>query len=186
MACLRCQRELASDASYCSFCGAQQNPNDAERQGPRRNSAPRWASRQLVRITADQKFAGVCAGIADYLDVDVALVRALWLALSIVPGAIIGGVLAYLLAWFVMPEGQASRPLSANRLYRSVTAAKIAGVCGGMAHYFGVDATPVRVLWIVLSVLPGAVIGGLCAYLAAWLIVSKEPTTIVHEQPHAA
>ena len=53
--------------------------------------------RRLVRIPADEKIAGVCAGIADYLDVDVTLVRALWLALSIVPGAVIGGIVAYAL-----------------------------------------------------------------------------------------
>ena len=43
----------------------------------------------------------VNAGIADYLDVDVTLVRALWLALSIVPGAVIGGIVAYALARMV-------------------------------------------------------------------------------------
>jgi phage shock protein PspC (stress-responsive transcriptional regulator) len=139
-----------------------------------------------VRVKAEQKLAGVCAGIADYLDVDVTLVRALWLAFSIVPGAIVGGILAYALAWLVMPEGQASRPPSVTRLSRSATDVKIGGVCGGVARYFGVDATPVRVLWVVLTVLPGAVVGGVCAYLVAWLIVPKEPTVVVSQQPHAA
>jgi phage shock protein PspC (stress-responsive transcriptional regulator) len=132
-----------------------------------------------VRIPSQSKIAGVCAGIADYFDVDVTLVRALWLALSIVPGAIVGGVIAYVLAWIVMPEGQATRSVVGRRLMRSTTDVKIAGVCGGIADYFGVDATPVRVLWIVLSVLPGAILGGLLAYLAAWLIVPKPPVTVM-------
>ena len=110
MSCLRCHRDVASDASYCPACGAPQ----------RGESGPAWASRRLVRIKAEQKLAGVCAGIADYLDVDVTLVRVLWLALSIVPGAVIGGILAYLLAWIVMPEGQASRAASGRRLDGSV------------------------------------------------------------------
>lgn len=176
MACLRCHRDVAPDASYCPACGAPQYGD----------TGPQWATRRLVRIKSEQKLAGVCAGIADYLDVDVTLIRALWLALSIVPGAIIGGLLAYVLAWIVMPEGVASRAVGGRRLTRSATDVKIAGVCGGIAHYFGVDATPVRVLFIVLSVLPGAVIGGLFAYLAAWLIVPKEPTLVVQQQPHAA
>ena len=176
MACLRCHRDVAPDASYCPACGAPQYGE----------TGPTWATRRLVRVTSEQKLAGVCAGIADYLDVDVTLVRALWLALSIVPGAIVGGLLAYALAWIVMPEGVASRAVGGRRLTRSATDTKIAGVCGGIAHYFGVDATPVRVLWIVLSVLPGAVIGGLCAYLAAWLIVPKEATAVPQQQPHAA
>jgi phage shock protein C len=175
MACVRCNREIAADALFCPACGARQ---------PREDNA--WSSRRLVRIPSEQKIAGVCAGLADYLDVDVSLVRALWVALSIVPGAIIGGVLAYLLAWFVMPVGQPTRAAVGRRLVRSSTDAKIAGVCGGLAEYFGVDATLVRVAWIVLAVLPGACIGGVLAYLAAWLIIPKAPTVVTQQQPHAA
>jgi len=175
MTCQRCQRDIIDDAAFCPVCGAAQGPAGSSR-----------SSRRLVRIKSEQKFAGVCAGIADYLDVDVTLVRALWLALSIVPGAVIGGVIAYVLAWMVMPEGAATRPVSATRLTRSVSDVKVAGVCSGIAHYFGIDATPVRVLWIVLTVLPGAVLGGVIAYLAAWLIVPKEHTILIEQQPHAA
>ncbi len=142
--------------------------------------------RRLVRIPTDEKVAGVCAGIADYLDVDVTLVRALWLALTIVPGAVVGGVLAYLLAWFIMPVGVATRQMVGRRLTRSTTDAKFGGVCGGVAEYFGIDSTVVRVAWIVLSVLPGVVIGGVLAYLAAWFIVPAAPVVIIQQQPHAA
>ena len=176
MACLRCQREVPADALFCPACGARQ---------PNENSAS-WNSRRLVRIRSEQKIAGVCAGLADYLDVDVTLVRALWLALTIVPGAIVGGVLAYALAWIIMPEGQPVRAAVKQRLTRSVTDAKVAGVCGGLAEYLGVDATFVRVGWIVLSVLPGCIVGGILAYLAAWLIVPKAPTALTEHQPHAA
>src|SRR5687768_6274696 len=100
--------------------------------------------RRLVRSRTGGKIAGVCAGLADYLDVDVVLVRVAWVVLSIVPGAIIGGVLAYLCAWLVMPE--ATEPASApsgRRLTRSRTDSKIAGICGGLAEFFGVDATAI-------------------------------------------
>jgi phage shock protein PspC (stress-responsive transcriptional regulator) len=46
----------------------------------------------------------VCAGIAEYFEIDVVFVRAAWVALSIVPGAVIGGVLAYVLAWIIIPR----------------------------------------------------------------------------------
>lgn len=176
MDCLRCHREVPSDAHYCPGCGAAQQ---AERN-------PTHSPHRLVRIPSEQKIAGVCAGIADYLDVDVTLIRAAWLALSIVPGAIIGGLIAYILAWMVMPIGQSTRAASARRLTRSTTDAKVAGVCAGLADYLGVDATPVRVLWIVLSVLPGAVVGGLVAYLIAWMIVPKAPLLLVPHQTQAA
>jgi phage shock protein PspC (stress-responsive transcriptional regulator) len=88
---------------------------------------------------------------------------------------VIGGVLAYLVAWLVIPEqvGPSSEPGRGKRLTRSTTDRKIAGVCGGLAEYFGVDATPIRLLWVILSILVGAVVGGVLAYLVAWLIIPR-------------
>jgi phage shock protein C len=50
-----------------------------------------------------------------------------------------------------------------RKLYRSRTDRKLAGVCGGLAQYFNLDATLIRVLFIVLAVLGGS---GLVLYLA--------------------
>ena len=75
---------------------------------------------------------------------------------------------------------RAARPAA----HPSNTDRKIAGVCGGLAEYYGVDATPIRLLWIILSILCGAVIGGVLAYLVAWLIIPPRrddvllPTTV--------
>ena len=139
--------------------------------------------RRLTRSRTEGKVAGVCAGIADYFDIDVVLVRAAWVVFSIVPGAIIGGVLAYIAAWLIIPEATEGASLPhGRRLTRSSSDTKIAGVCGGLAEYFGVDATPIRLLWVILSILCGAVIGGVIAYLIAWVIIPKRnellPTTI--------
>jgi phage shock protein PspC (stress-responsive transcriptional regulator) len=143
--------------------------------------------KRLTRSRTDRKIAGVCAGLAEYFDVDVTFVRAVWLALSIVPGAIIGGIVAYLLVWMVMPEGSERRAETAPpRLTRSTTDAKIAGVCGGLAEYFDVDATPIRVLWVVLSILPGAVLGGLLVYAVAWILIPKGPTPVLTAQPSSS
>jgi phage shock protein C len=61
---------------------------------------------------------------------------------------------------------------STRKLYRSKTDRKLAGVCGGLAQYFNLDATLIRVLFVVLAVLGGS---GLVLYLAMWIIVPKEP-----------
>jgi phage shock protein PspC (stress-responsive transcriptional regulator) len=144
--------------------------------------------RRLTRSRQEGKIGGVCAGLANYFDVDVTLVRAAWLVFSIVPGAVIGGVLAYLMAWLVIPESPGNQePLPGKRLTRSATDRRIAGVCGGIAEYFDVDSTAVRLLWIVLSILIGAVVGGVVAYLIAWLIIPRPhaitmtPSTVVPE-----
>lgn len=136
--------------------------------------------RRLTRSKTQGKIAGVCAGLADYFDVDVVLVRAAWVVLSIVPGAVIGGVLAYLAAWLVMPDGTETAPApSERRLTRSTTDTKIAGVCGGLAEYFGVDATAVRLIWCVLSILCGAIVGGVIAYLLAWFIIPRASAVVL-------
>ena len=97
MTCARCQREIPDGSGYCSFCGAPQTP-PADRQA---------GVKRLRRPAAGRKIAGVCAGFAEYFEVDVTLVRLAWLVLSILPGAVFGGIVAYLVAWFIMPKAEA-------------------------------------------------------------------------------
>ena len=178
MICARCEHEMSDQANYCPACGFS-------RLG---SPGTPWASRRLRRLKSEGKIAGVCAGLAEYFGVDVTLVRVLWVVFSVVPGAIVGGLLAYVLAWLVMPEGTetASAPLAGRRLTRSNTDKKIAGVCGGLAEYFGVDATPIRLLWLALSILPGAIIGGLVVYLVAWLVMPRAPVAALTASSPAA
>ena len=138
------------------------------------------AIRRLTRSRTERKVAGVCAGLASYLDVDVVLIRTAWVILSVVRGVFIGGLLAYLGAWLVVPEEtEPSVVAHGRRLTLSDSDRKIAGVCGGMAEYFDVDATLVRLLWVVLSILTAAVIGGVLAYLVAWVIMPIPHATSV-------
>lgn len=139
--------------------------------------------KKLTRSRTDSRLAGVCGGLAEYLEVDSTLVRVVWLVLSVVPGAVIGGVIAYLLAWLVMPEGSAGADVTVpRRITRSMSDRRIGGVCGGLAAYFHVDSTPIRLLWLVLTVLPGAIVGGVVAYFVAWLIIPQEPVPILTPQ----
>ncbi|HVD17137.1 MAG TPA: PspC domain-containing protein [Propionibacteriaceae bacterium] len=55
-----------------------------------------------------------------------------------------------------------------RKLYRSRSTRMIAGVCGGLADYFNIDATLVRVLFLLLAVFGGT---GLVIYLVMWIIV---------------
>lgn len=53
--------------------------------------------------------AGVCGGIAEYLDVDVTVVRVLYILVSIVSAAF-PGILAYIILMFVMPRADSPTP----------------------------------------------------------------------------
>jgi phage shock protein PspC (stress-responsive transcriptional regulator) len=142
--------------------------------------------RRLVRRPAEGKIGGVCAGMADYFKTDVALVRAAWVVLSIWPGAVVLGVVAYLAAWLLIPRAEAGDGASAApqpRLVRSRTDRRIAGVCGGLAEYFDVDPTIVRVTWVILSIVAGAVVFGIVAYLVAWFIIPPAPLAALQASP---
>lgn len=55
-----------------------------------------------------------------------------------------------------------------RKLYRSRNQRMVAGVCGGLAEYLNVDATLIRVIFLVLAVFGGS---GLVIYLAMWILV---------------
>lgn len=59
-----------------------------------------------------------------------------------------------------------------RRLARLMSEKKIAGVCAGVARYFGFDVTVVRVIWLVLAIC--TVVPGFLAYLIAWIAMPKE------------
>ena len=57
--------------------------------------------KKLYRSTTDKKLAGVCAGVAKYLNMDPTVVRLIWALLSLFFG---GGILIYIICALVIPE----------------------------------------------------------------------------------
>ncbi len=66
-----------------------------------------------------------------------------------------------------------------RRLYRSRRERKIAGVCGGLAEYLGIDPIIPRILWVVLALGAGI---GILAYLVCWLAIPQEPVAATGPQ----
>lgn len=58
-------------------------------------------SKKLYKSTTDRKLCGVCAGIANYLNIDPTVVRLLWALITFVGGA---GVIAYIVCALVIPD----------------------------------------------------------------------------------
>jgi phage shock protein C len=95
MVCNSCQRNIADGSRFCYNCGARQVVT----------GAPDVASvtggpKKLMRSSADKKLGGVCAGLAEYFDMDVTLVRVLWLLVVLCGGT---GILLYIILWIVLP-----------------------------------------------------------------------------------
>ncbi len=60
-----------------------------------------------------------------------------------------------------------------RRLMRSVRDCKIAGVCGGLAEYWNMDSTVVRLVWVILVFLPVPIFPAFLAYFVAWIVIPR-------------
>jgi phage shock protein C len=95
MYCTRCGTKLEDTLRFCTHCGQSTVPG----AGFGTQAAP---ARKLRRIVAQKKVAGVCAGFAEYFDMDVTLMRLIWVGLLLIPPNI--GIVAYIIAWAVLPK----------------------------------------------------------------------------------
>ena len=59
-----------------------------------------------------------------------------------------------------------------KKLYRSKTDKKIAGVCGGLAQYFNIDSTLIRLAFVIFCLAGGS---GILVYIICALVISEEP-----------
>lgn len=59
----------------------------------------------------------------------------------------------------------------AKRIYRSREEKVIAGVCGGLGDYLGIDPVLIRIVWVVTVICAGT---GILAYILAWILIPKE------------
>lgn len=61
--------------------------------------------------------------------------------------------------------------MTAKKLYRSTTDVMVAGICGGIAEYFNIDSSLVRIIFVILLLNFGT---GFLAYLVLWFIIPKK------------
>lgn len=61
--------------------------------------------------------------------------------------------------------------METKKLFRSVDDNIIAGVCGGLAEYFQIDSSLIRIIFVLLAIGGGS---GVLIYLILWLVVPKE------------
>lgn len=176
------------------------NQSQQKQSGPRQeysNQGSRRASGRLYRDTSDKFIAGVCSGIANYLNVDPAIVRILFAIITF--GGFGLGFLIYILLWMILPTRDLDS-YGGKRLYRNPDDRMLGGVAGGLAAYFNVRTTNVRLIFaaplilsIILSMLdwfswghnfdffPNIVFGSLTstftlAYIILWIVLPEART----------
>src|SRR5579885_3411686 len=94
MFCQGCGKEMEGSANFCSFCGRRV-------EVPTLPPPPVMQPRQLYRSRSNRMIGGVCAGLAYHLGMDPTVMRLLTVVLTFFAGF---PLLAYIVAWVVIPE----------------------------------------------------------------------------------
>lgn len=142
-------------------------------------------SRKLQLDKHNAKWLGVCAGVANFLDVEAWTVRMVFLGSCIFGGWFL--IPGYFITWYMLENdtGKVKDTFFDNpavkhfrsvdyrkKLYRNKQEGKIGGVCAGIADYLEVDVTMVRVIFVVMLCLTGF---PFFFYLGAMFVLDKRP-----------
>ena len=122
-----------------------------------------------IYLGRDKKLAGVCDGIAKSLNIDPTFIRIIFVSLALMT-AVIPVLTAYIVGALILtqpPEGY----VEVENSYKKITKGKekkIAGVCDGIAKYFGIDTMIVRLIFVALTFWIG---GGIMAYIVCLIMI---------------
>ncbi len=103
--------------------------------------------KRLFRDENHKLVGGVCSGIANYFDIDIAIVRIVFAILLLSFGI---GFIPYIIFWIAVPSSAATVIGSRRKkLYRDIDDKYIGGVASGLAHYFGISTWIPRVIFLL-------------------------------------
>lgn len=129
----------------------------------------------------DKKLCGVCAGLADYFNMDPTIMRIIVAEVALFT-AIIPALLIYFIVALVVPKAPEDYYQIYNNTSRRVFKGhdkKICGVCSGVAEYFNMDPTIVRLLFVLLTLLVG---NGVFTYIILACILPTAPDSFNADQ----
>src|SRR5690606_17215996 len=113
-----------------------------------------YQSRKLYRDSQRKILGGVAAGIANHFNVDPLWIRLILIILffDVFISLSIGSVvfIGYILCWIIVPASDTiEEDKKIKKMFRNPDDRVLGGVSGGLAAYFGVDATAVRLIFVI-------------------------------------
>lgn len=181
------------EAEEAEFSSTQQTQSTGTQE---QTFSARKKRTRLYRDADDKILGGVCAGIANYLNVDPAIVRILFAIITF--GGVGMGFFIYILLWIVLPARELEH-YGGRRLYRNPDDRILGGVASGLAAYFKKEAWVLRLIFlapIILNIIfsifswpffhegvffPNIVFGSLTgtfilAYIVLWIVLPEANT----------
>ena len=145
-----------------------------QREQQQKSTEPRQpiSGRKLFRDERKKILGGVCSGLAHYFNIDPVWPRILFALLAF---ATYGGLLvAYIILWIIIPPSETLEDeTSVKKMYRDKDNRVIGGVASGLAAFWGIDSTVVRVLFIGMTIFGGL---GLLVYIIMWIALPEART----------
>jgi phage shock protein PspC (stress-responsive transcriptional regulator) len=115
---------------------------------------------RLYRDNADKMIGGVCSGIANYLNIDPALIRILFVLMTFGAGM---SILVYILLWIIIPS-KSLEAVKTKRLFRNPDDRILGGVAGGIGAYLNKEPWVIRLIFaapLLLNVLIAVIRGAM-------------------------
>lgn len=127
----------------------------------------------LYRSKQNKIIGGICGGIGEITSFDPTIIR-----LIVAAGALLTGffpmVIAYCIAWLIIPRSKGNHVKPEVKLYRSLQHKMIAGICGGIGEIMDVDPTIIRLLLVFVTLVTG-IFPLTFTYVVAWMIIPVKP-----------
>lgn len=131
--------------------------------------------KRLYRSRTDKKIAGICGGLGDYLDIDPTFIRLTLLFVAFFTAGFPVLIAYFIAVLFIPVEPSSKKPHEYyKRLYRSKKNKMIAGVCGGVAEFFDVDSTVIRLIFVFLTIIT-AIFPMFLTYIIACIVLPENP-----------
>jgi phage shock protein PspC (stress-responsive transcriptional regulator) len=125
--------------------------------------------RSLMRDQKRKILGGVCAGLANYFNIDPVWIRLLFAVLAVMSGGIV--IPVYILMWIAIPGSyDLDEPQVGKKMFRDPESKVIGGVSGGVAAYLRIDIVLVRILFVILAF---AWMLGIFLYIILWISVPE-------------
>jgi len=134
--------------------------------------------KKLYRSRTNKKIAGVCGGLGEYFQIDPTFIRLILLFVCFFT-AVFPVLIAYLIGVIIIPYEPFEKSIRGfHRLYKAKKNKILVGVCGGIAEFFSIDATIVRLIFVFLMIIT-AILPMLITYVVAWIIIPEDPRSFI-------